>query len=162
MSQAASSDISVTWSNPDALEEHEQAQREARVERRQRQREYHGIKQQLQQDREQHTFYVEWYNGTELPFNPLPKEASDEIAAKRERMTYCAQNGQWDEFLEQAEVIAENVAEWLAEAWDGDEPMTAQDWQDIYDTDELMELLNKVDQRGGGAETEAVLEFLGG
>ena len=139
------------------LEETKQEERQRNEQRRRNA----TIKQQLQQDRSQHTFYVEWYNGRELPFNPLPKEASDALEGKRQRMTHCAQNGNWEELAEQADHLARKAPEWIAEAWDGDEPMRASDWTDIYDDSELMELLNKIDQRGEGAETEAVLEFLG-
>ncbi|AFZ73044.1 hypothetical protein [Natronobacterium gregoryi] len=157
----SSSAESVNWSNPETVDQHEEKTRQREEERKEQRRENASIKQQLQRDREQHTFYVEWYNDRELPFNPLPKEAADALDGKRERMAHCAQSGNWEEFAEQADFLAQNAAEWLAEAWDGDEMLFAEDWRDIYDDDELLELLNKVDQRGEGAETEAVLEFLG-
>ncbi|WP_049925368.1 hypothetical protein [Halopiger goleimassiliensis] len=151
----------MSIANAEAANQSLEAQREQVRERKARHRENASIKQQLQQDRAEHTFTVEWYNGRELPFTPLPREASDALDGKRERMAHCAQNGQWEELAEQADYLARKSPEWLAEAWDGDEPLYADDWDDIYDDDELLELLNKVDQRGEGAELEAVKEFLG-
>ena len=148
------------YDNPDRAHElYDKLETEQRQERAQR-RQNATIKQQLQQARADHTFTVEMY-GVEMDFNPLPKEAADELEGKRTRMAHCAQNGNWDELAEQADYLDQKAPEWLEEAWNGDEPMFADDWTDIYDSDELLELLNKVDQRGEGAEAEAVVQFLG-
>ena len=118
-----------------------------------------AFKEKLQSDRESHVFEVEMY-GRELPFHPLPQEAAKALNGKRSRMAHCAQNGHWEELVEQADSLVREAPKWLCECWEGPgEPLPA-DWNDLYDDGELLELLNKVDSRGGAADQEAVISFL--
>lgn len=148
------------FDNPEHALERAQAAQEKEEQQEEQAKEAWGMKQRLQEARAEHTFTVEMY-GVELPFTPLPEDASRVIDQKRNRMAKCLENDDFEAFVGEADAISANASEWLAEAWDGDSSMSRpEDWEETYDDDELMELLTKVDQRGEGEDVEAVIEFL--
>lgn len=84
--------VSVSWSNEEVLEEHEQEQREAREERKQERTELYGKAQEIFQARARDSFTVELH-GVEIEFLYPDPDTKQEFENRQRKILEDAQEG---------------------------------------------------------------------